>query len=210
MSLFQFLLLGMVIGIITSAPVGPVNVMAMRHAIQRGAREGLLVGFGAVIADVIYATVAIFGVSVVTGFIEGQVDIIKLLGGALLVVFGARVFTSHPHLEKETSAADLWSDATGAFFLTLTNPGAVLGFIAIIGGLGSWRPAAADHFGAAAMVAGVALGATAWWALISSLVSRFSARLDDRWLEKANRIAGTLLVLFGLLVFADLALAILN
>ncbi|WP_417671910.1 LysE family translocator [Roseibium sp.] len=192
-----------------SAPVGPVNIMAIRHAIQRGAREGTLVGIGAVAADTIYAAIAVFSVSAVTHFIEGQVDLIKIIGGVLLILFGARVFVSHPHLEKSGQSASVWSDATGAFFLTLTNPGAVLGFVAIIGGLGSWRPAPGDAVGALGIVAGVALGATGWWAFVSTLVSRFSAHLDDRWLERANRIAGTLLVLFGLGIFIDLALAIL-
>lgn len=208
MGIFEFIALGAAIGIITSAPVGPVNIMAIRNAVQRGTRDGFLVGLGAVLADTIYATVAVFGVSAVTGFIEGQVDVIKLVGGLLLIGFGTIVVRSHPHLESESGAANLWTEATAAFFLTLTNPGAVLGFVAIIGGLGSWRPEPGDHLGAMALVAGVSFGAAAWWGGLSLIVNRFSTKLDDRWLERANRIAGTLLVLFGLGIFLDLALAI--
>lgn len=211
MSVFGFIALGVAIGLITSAPVGPVNIMTIRHAVQRGAREGILVGLGAVLADTIYAAVAVFGVSAVTQFIEGQVDLIKLVGGTLLIAFGLKILRTHPHLETEpgNGAAGLWADATAAFFMTLTNPGAVLGFIAIIGGLGSWRPEHGNHIGALALVSGVALGALLWWTLVSAAVHRFSGQINDRWLESANRIAGTVLVLFGLAVFTDLALTIL-
>ncbi|MEJ8473433.1 LysE family translocator [Roseibium algae] len=211
MSVLGFIAVGIAIGLITSAPVGPVNIMMIRHAIQRGMREGIIVGLGAVCADTIFAAVAVFGVSAVTQFIEGQVDMIKLVGGGLLIVFGLKVMTSHPHLEKDGAdgAASVWADATAAFFLTLTNPGAVLGFIAIIGGLGGWRPTPEDHIGALALVAGVALGAASWWTFISGLVNRYSGHIDDHWLGRANRIAGTILVLFGICVFADLALTVL-
>lgn len=205
MSLLEFLFLGAVIGVLTSAPVGPVNIMTIRHAVQGGWRDGVLVGLGAACADTIFAAIAVFGISAVTRFIEGQVDIIKLVGGLLLIAFGIRIARARPHFEAGGTLESLVTDVTAAFFLTLTNPGAVLGFVAIIGGLGSWRPVHGDYPGAVALVCGVAAGALAWWMFLSLLVSRFSTAINDQWLGRANRIAGTLLVAFGLAIFADLA-----
>nr|WP_244318309.1 LysE family translocator [Roseibium hamelinense] len=202
----EYALIGFVIGVITTAPVGPVNVMAIQHAAQSGFRQGVFVGLGAVVADAIYAAVAVFGVSAITQFIEGQFDLIKIVGGALLIVFGIKVWNTHPHLADAADGDEkgFWGDATAAFFMALTNPGTVLAFVAIFGGLGDLRPKHGDIFGKLIMVAGVAGGATTWWVFVSGMVTRFRGGIDDSWLDKANHIAGTILVVFGALIYADL------
>lgn len=206
MTLLEYALIGCAIGIITTAPVGPVNIMAIRHAAQQGFRQGLFVGLGAVIADTLYAAVAIFGVSAVTQFVAGQFAIIETVGALVLIIFGLKIMKTHPHLERGSYGLDrgFWADATAAFFMVVTNPGVVLAYVAIVGGLGPWRPLPGDHLGALAMVVGVALGASCWWALLSAVVSRFSAKVDDRWLDRANYIAGLILIAFGLGIGADL------
>ena len=209
MSLLEFAAIGFGIGVVTTAPVGPVNVLAVQHAAQRGFRDGLAVGLGAVAADVIYATVAIFGVSAITNFVDSQYDLIRIVGGLVLILFGWKVLKTHPHLAdsdqiKVKKPVSVRGDAAVAFFLVLTNPGAVFGFIAIMGALGDWRPAHGDHAGATAMVAGVALGAIAWWAALSATVSRYRNRINDLWLDRANKIAGAVLIAFGGAIYLDL------
>lgn len=157
MTFLEYVLIGYVVGILTTAPVGPVNIMAIQHAVRGGFRQGVYVGLGAVVADTIYAAVAIFGVSAVTTFVEGQFDLIEIVGGALLIVFGIKIWNTHPHLTSDGNGRDhgFIGDATAAFFMAITNPGAVLAFIAIFGGLGEFRPAHGDHLGALVMVAGL-------------------------------------------------------
>ena len=207
MSFLEYILIGYFVGILTTAPVGPVNIMAIQHAVRGGFRQGVYVGLGAVIADTIYASLAIFGVSAVTTFIEGQFDLIEIVGGALLIVFGIKIWNTHPHLTKNGNGRDhgFLGDATAAFFMAITNPGAILAFIAIFGGLGEFRPAHGDHIGALMMIAGVTGGATSWWVIVSATVSHFKTRIDDHWLDRANHIAGFLLVLFGGLIYLKLA-----
>lgn len=212
MTLLEFALIGYVIGIITTAPVGPVNIMAIQHAAQRGFQQGLFIGLGSAVADTLYAFVAIFGVSAVTQFVEGQFDLIKFIGAVLLLIFGIKVLTSHPHLEQDSNKKrkGVLGDVTAAFFMSLTNPGIVLAYVAIVGGLGDWRPQHGDHVGALMMVAGVASGATSWWVLVSGVVAHFSGRINDRWLERANHIAGIIIFGFGLVIAADLAFDVLS
>jgi threonine/homoserine/homoserine lactone efflux protein len=203
----EYALIGYFIGILTTAPVGPVNVMAIQHAVRGGFRHGVLVGLGAVLADTIYATAAIFSVSAVTTFIEDQFSMIEIVGGALLILFGIKIWNTHPHLEKNGDGEEYRyiGDVTAAFFLAITNPGTILAFAAIFGGLGEFRPPHGEHAGALMMVAGVAAGATSWWIMVSATVSHFRARIDDRWLDRANHIAGFILVAFGALIYLKLA-----
>jgi len=203
----EYVLIGYFVGILTTAPVGPVNIMAIQHAVHGGFRQGVYVGLGAVVADTIYAAAAIFGVSAVTRFVEGQFDLIEVVGGALLIVFGLKIWNTHPHLSEDGNGWDrgFMGDATAAFFMAITNPGAVLAFIAIFGSLGDFRPAHGDHLGALVMVAGVTGGATSWWVIVSATVSHFKTRIDDQWLDRANHIAGFLLIVFGALIYLKLA-----
>lgn len=208
MTFMEYVLIGYFVGILTTAPVGPVNIMAIQHAVHGGFRQGVYVGLGAVIADTIFAAAAIFGVSAVTSFVEGQFDLIEVVGGAVLIIFGIRIWNTHPHLDDDGNGRDrgFIGDAAAAFFMAITNPGAVLAFIAIFGALGDFMPAHGDHLGALVMVAGVTGGATSWWVMVCATVSHFRGRIDDHWLDRANHIAGVLLVAFGGLIYLKLAL----
>ncbi len=207
MTFLEYALIGYFVGMLTTAPVGPVNIMAIQHAVHSGFRQGVYVGLGAVVADTIFAAVAIFGVTAITNFIEGQFGLIEVVGGALLIVFGLKIWHTHPHMNKNGNGYErgFLGDATAAFFMAITNPGAILAFIAIFGGLGDLRPKPGDHFGALMMVAGVAGGATSWWVFISATVSHFRSGIDDKWLDRVNHIAGVVLIAFGALIYLDLA-----
>ncbi|PVB63004.1 LysE family transporter [Labrenzia sp. 011] len=210
MTFVEYVLIGYFVGVLITAPVGPVNVMAIQHAVHGGFRQGVFVGLGAVLADTIFASAAIFGISAITNFIEGQINLIEIVGGALLIVFGIKIWNTHPHLDRDGNGwhRGFLGDATAAFFMAITNPGAVIAFVAIFGGLGEFRPAPGDHIGALLMVAGVASGATSWWVVVSAAVSHYRARIDDRWLDRANHIAGFVLVAFGALIYLKLALSL--
>jgi threonine/homoserine/homoserine lactone efflux protein len=94
--------------------------------------------------------------------------------------------------------------------MAITNPGTILAFIAIFGGLGHFRPAHNDVIGALLMVAGVAAGATTWWVTVSAAVTHYRSRIDDAWLDRANHIAGAILMLFGGLIYLKLAFDLLT
>ncbi|NVK34766.1 MAG: LysE family transporter [Rhodobacteraceae bacterium] len=206
----SYLAIGVGIGLITSIPVGPVNVMAIRHAVQGGVLAGVFVGAGAALADVIYASVAVLSVSAVTGFINGQEAFIKLAGAVLLIGFGGYVIKFAPNPERQSqppSKGRVAADILAAFAMTITNPGAILGFVAIIGGLGSWRPEAGDRAGETSLILGVALGALLWWVFISSLMSHVSGFVQSKWLGRANLLSGLVLLAFGAGVMINLCLS---
>lgn len=202
-----FFLVGLGIGLVTSAPVGPVNVAAIERAARFGFLPGLVAGLGAVFADGVYATFAAFGITAVSDFVKGHSDLIQTVGGLLLVIFGARVLAARPHMAGEgLHQSRMISSFVTGFAITLTNPGVVLGFLAIFGSLGKWAPDPGNYAGAALLVAGVVCGALGWWVMISALVSWLRGRMTDVWLVWINRISGVALIAFGLAIFVHLFL----
>lgn len=207
----EILVTGMAIGIAVSAPVGPVNVMAIQKALRFGFWSGLAAGFGAVVADGLFAAAAAFGVTAVSQFISGHQIFIQAVGGILLLGFGLLTTRMHPHLEdSDSGTAGRLRGLLAGFFMTLTNPGAVLGSIAIIGALGPLAPKAGDYAGAMVLVAGVIAGGVVWWAIVAGVATQLRERMSDIWLDRINRIAGAALVIGGVAVLGHLAYVLLT
>lgn len=207
MTVITFIIVGMLVGIITTAPVGPVNVMVIQKAAHEGFWPGLLVGLGAVAADLFFAGVAVFGISAVAAYVDGQSDMLQIVGGILLIGFGIQVsrLQARP-TGRRLSGQGRASETVAAFLLTLTNPGTILGFAAIFGGLGAWGPQHDNTSGKLLLLAGVAMGATGWWAFVAGMVSAHKQRLSEKALHLVNQIAGYLLIGFGVLILGRLAI----
>ena len=197
----SLLLAGMAIGLAVTAPLGPVNILVIRNAIRRGFGAAFLVGLGAVVADVIYATAAAYGISWVSHLIEAYARPLLVIGGLLLVVTG--VWLARKRLEisaveaEEPQAAKHIGKMLAAFGLTISNPGELFGFIAIFGTMSGVLRLHEGWARPPTVIAGVAIGGILWWLLLSYLVSRLKSRISGRALERVNRWTGVLIAAFG-------------
>jgi threonine/homoserine/homoserine lactone efflux protein len=200
---------GMAIGVGVNAPVGPVNVMCIHRAVRNSPTSAMAVGVGAFVADVLFAGMAAFGVTAIINFVEGHLTIIKLIGGAMLAVFGLKLLLM-PKSTSDAPANDtrlsLVGAAVTAFALTVTNPAVLLGFFAIFGGLAGIGDKPGDFETAALLTLGVAIGSAAWWMMLSTGASRLRERLAERWLARINTVTGGGLALFGAGVLLSVAL----
>lgn len=195
--------IGVVIGILVAAPVGPVNVLCIQRAIERGFFGGLAAGLGAVLGDGLIALCAATGVQAISGAVKDYRSTIQIIGGLALIAFGARLYLSPPKLAvRDTAGAvdvswtDFLWDIPQTFFLTVTNPGAVLGLFAIFGGVTSFVEVA-SYVDAVTMVAAIMAGSLVWWIALSQLVGRIRHQISGARLHLINKSAGVLLVGFG-------------
>lgn len=204
--------IGLVIGVLVAAPVGPVNVLCVQRAIERGFWGGMAAGLGAVIGDGLIAFCAAMGVGAITGAVQQHRALIQIVGGLALIAFGLRLYFTAPRIEPrhpgQVSAPSLreyaW-DIPQTFILTITNPGAVLGLFAIFGGVSTFVEVD-SNVDALTMVASIMAGSLGWWLLLSNLIGRVRHRLDPSRLTFINRIAGTLLAVFGALLIGQIAM----
>lgn len=203
---------GLIIGILVAAPVGPVNILCIQRSVERGTLGGIAAGLGAVLGDGLIALFAAMWVGAVTGAVERYRDLIQLAGGLALIVFGVALSISRPRLEPAAAAGGgewgafrgyLW-DAPKTFLLTITNPGAVLGLIAIFGGVSSFVEVR-SNVEALAMVAAIMCGSMLWWLTLALLVGRIRHHIDQRRIGVINRVAGSALTGFGLILIGELA-----
>ena len=197
----SLLFIGMAIGLAVTAPLGPVNILVIRSAIRRGFVVAFLVGLGAVVADVLYASAAAYGVSWVSHLIEAYAQPLMIIGGLLLVVTG--VWLARKRIElavveaDEPQTAKVIGRMLAAFGLTISNPGELLGFLAIFGAMSGVLRLHEDAARPPTVIAGVAIGGIVWWLFLSFLVSRFRSRISETALARIGRWTGVLVAAFG-------------
>ena len=56
-----YIIKGIVIGIVASAPMGPVGILCIRRTIKKGRAYGVVTGAGAALSDVFYALLTGYG-----------------------------------------------------------------------------------------------------------------------------------------------------
>lgn len=198
-----YLFKGLVIGFSLAAPVGPVGVLCIRRTLAHGSRRGLIVGLSAASADMVYGIVAAFGVTLISDFISNQQHWFRLIGGILLIILGYRTFHAHPEKEKISNGGNNHARAyLSIFFLTLTNPMTLFAFAAVFAGVGLDK-IVGDHSYASLLVAGVFLGSFLWFSSLTLMTRIFKEKVTTRGLVLINKIAGTLLILFGIVALGS-------
>ena len=107
----EFLVRGLIIGLIASITLGPVGVLCIQRTLSKNRKSGLVSGFGAATADTMFATVAFFFIALVSAFIEEHMNLITLIGGGCVTFVGIRIYMSNPVVQIRRNRAgktNLW------------------------------------------------------------------------------------------------------
>lgn len=200
---FTFIIKGMLIGFAMAVPLGPIGIICIRKTLTEGRLRGLIIGLGAATADLLYACIAAFGLTVISDTLNSQRVWIRLIGGALLLFLGIRIFRAKPKDPKlDINGSGMLRSYLTTVFLTLTNPLTIFAFIAVFAALGLGE--GLSYISASFLVVGVFIGSTLWFLLLSSGVTLFRNKLDLVGLRWVNRIAGILIIISGIIAFASL------
>lgn len=200
--------IGMIVGVLLALPTGPVNLLALQRAVERGFFGGMAAGLGIMLGDGLVALGAALGVNAISGAMRDYRTPIQIIGGLGLIIAGARLYWSRPSFSTaaQAEAASLMDyvwDIPQMFFLTITNPVAVLGLIVIFGGVSSFVEVD-SYVDAFAMVAAIMGGSFLYWMFVSQAISGIRHRLDEARMVVINQIAGLVLAGFGGLMIAEM------
>ncbi len=207
-STFQLLVKGLLVGIIVSAPMGPVGVLCLQRTIQKGRKYGLVTGAGAALSDIIYALITGFGLSFVMGIIENpsSIYVLKLVGSAMLFIFGVYTFRTdprkclRPEMKKKGS---LFHNFITSFFVTLSNPLIIFLFLALFNMFTFVVPD--NLFGQCVGYASILGGAMLWWLGLTHVVDHMKQNFGVRGIQRLNRTIGSV-VLVASVIYAMITL----
>ena len=199
---------GVLIGIAVAAPIGPINLMCIQRTLQGGFWAGLATGIGAVLGDGLFAVVSAFGVNWIAQLVAEHKAWLQGAGGLIMVLMGVITIMAKPASAAPTIDRP-WLVHGGligtTFLLTITNPATLFGFAAIFSGLGSLASLPSSTALAAQLVAAVMVGSLLWWVFVSQIVNLFRERFSSQTLIYINRVSGLIILVFGLVVLANVS-----
>ena len=190
---------GFLIGVLVSAPMGPIGLLCVQRTLDKGQWHGFFSGVGAAFSDVFYAGFISLGIGFIIDFITINQYILQIIGSILLMVFGIYVFRSNPFKrihEPGENDNSYSQDAITAFFLTLSNPMIIFLFIALFARFNFIAPEE-KLFSILLGLVSILVGALSWWFLITFLVGKLRKIMNLKSLLIMNRAVGTLIIILS-------------
>lgn len=192
-----YLLKGILVGLVFGVPAGAIGALTIQRSLAHGFWPGLFTGLGSTAADVLYACIGVFGVTVISDFLVKYETVIALIGSVLIVVFGILIFRKRGADAKEsTRQSNLLACFGSSFTIAIANPTTVLSFLVAFASLGIGAIHSTSQ--GAALVLGILLGTSCWWGVLAGMSAKFRNRITSRTYQILNRLLGSFMALFGL------------
>jgi threonine/homoserine/homoserine lactone efflux protein len=193
---------GLLIGLVGAAPIGPVNIMVIQRSLQRGRRSALWLGASVAMGDLIFATVAAFGLGAVRLLFDVHLSALRMGSGLFMIIFGVLLWRKAPHLNApHQSLPPTLHMSLAVLVMTLTNPATLLWFIAAFA-MVRFHQVGLENLvslvNGLLLVLGVFCGSMLWWIGLSDITMRLRGRLKDIHLLWMNHGCAALLIGLGL------------
>lgn len=196
----NYLIRGLLIGLIFGVPAGAVGALTIQRTLNSGFTAGLLTGLGSSAADLLYACVGVFGVTLVSDFLTQNQRPVSLLGGLLITALGVHIFLQKPqNRQQENGWSKLSLCFASSFAIAIANPATVLSFLMAFTAF----EIAGQQTGAQSvqLILGILLGTLCWWSALSGVTAAFRSRINEQIYMLLNRLLGCLMMVLGGIVF---------
>jgi len=202
--MFILFLKALLAGLVISAPAGPTGILCIRRTLLKKDKSGFFTGYGAATADLFYAIIAGFGITVVSEFVVTRQDWFQLIGGLVLLIIGiyGLNLSKEAHDKHIQKKKHLLKDYASGLLVALSNPATILTFFAAYAIIGI-KP---NHeiMDSVVLVVGSFIGSLIGWTTVNSIVALYRNKINENMLHRMNKIFGTILILFGVFLLADL------
>lgn len=204
LDILDFVFKGILIGIMASAPMGPVGVLCIQRTLNKGRWYGFITGIGACVSDFIYALFTGLGMSFMMNFVGNERNrfLLQISGSVVLLLFGVYCYRSNPtrniHKSKKTQKGTLVHNGVTAFLVTLSNPLIIFLFIFLFAQFAFVVPNRPIEMtvGYASIVGGALL----WWFGLSWLIDKVRGKFDDTGILIINRVVGCIVIIFSVIM----------
>ncbi|MBD5234274.1 MAG: LysE family transporter [Bacteroidales bacterium] len=187
---------GLAIGMLISAPMGPIGMLVIQRTLGTGRWQGFFTGLGAAFSDLVYCLLTGFCLSFITGFIDRHQLLIQIVGSVVIAAFGYYLLQKNPTRALKTAreaTTGYWSEFATGFLLTFSNPLILFFIIGLFARFNFFLPEFKVHHYIVAYLT-ILGGAVLWWWGITTLVHRLGKRINVRSLKIINYVIGLLLM----------------
>ncbi len=202
-SLLYIVVRGIAIGILISAPMGPIGMLCIQRTLNKGRWPAFFTGMGAALSDLIYCLLTGLGLSFITDFVEANQLILQIIGSIVLAAFAFYLFRKNP-ARKLTTPQDApntyWKDFVTGFLLTFSNPLILFFIIGLFARFNFLLPEFRYYHYISGYIA-IFGGAMLWWFTITFFVNKVRSHFNVRSLWLINRIIGSILLVMSAVGF---------
>ena len=196
------MLKGTIIGILASAPMGPVGVLCVQRTLKKGRWYGFVTGIGAAVSDIIYALITGYGMSFIMDLITNPTNKfwLQIFGSMMLLVFGIYCFRNNPTKKMHHSGNNkgtFWHNGLTAFLVTFSNPLIIFIFMASFAQFAFVIPD--HHFDMSLGYACIVGGALLWWYGLTWLIDKVRGIFDSSGIRIINQIIGAIVIIFSVI-----------
>ena len=185
-NILDFIFKGIIIGVIASAPMGPVGILCIQRTLNKGRWFGFVTGIGAACSDIVYALFTGLGMSFVMDFVNNAQNkfYLQIFGSVLLLVFGIYCFKSNPMKNMHKSSnkqGTLWHNGIMATFAQFAF---VVPDMPLEMGMGYLS---------------IMFGALLWWFGLTWLVDKIRGKFDTNGILIINKVIGSIVIIFSII-----------
>ncbi len=190
--------------VLLAASPGPGVIGSMARAVADGFRSSLWFIGGLVAGDIIFMTLAVFGLSAISRVAEGVFLVVRIAGGLYLIYMGIEIFRdvhSIATAETKPTKGNLQIFTSG-FLVTMGNPKPILFYASVLPTLIDFRQVKPlDVLIMAGVIALVSFGVLGTYSYVASLSHKL--KLNLRWQARINRVAGIVMMAVGVLIIVE-------
>ncbi len=203
LGILSWIFKGLLIGIIASAPMGPVGVLCVQRTLNKGRWYGFVTGIGAAISDFIYALITGFGMSFVVNLIDNHQNrfILQMIGSIMLLIFGIYSYRSDPTKKIRATSKNkgtLVHNGVTAFLVTISNP---LIIFLLMACFAQFTFVTTNHLFMVIGYCCIICGAILWWYGLTWLIDKVRNKFDSSGIIIINKIIGSIVITFSLIIF---------
>lgn len=205
MDILLIIVKGLAIGVLISAPMGPIGMLCIQRTLNKGRAAGFFTGVGAALSDLLYSLLTGLGMSIIINFVEEHQSYLQIFGSVVLLGFGIYIARNNPAKVLRAKGGrplknNYVQDLVSGFLFTLSNPLIIFLIIGLYARFNFFSQTQ-DTYSYILGFASIITGALSWWFMITYFVNKVRGHFNVRSMWLINIIIGSLICLmsfFGL------------
>ena len=124
-SILYIIIRGFAVGLLISAPMGPIGVLCIKRTLDRGRWAGFYTGVGAALSDLIYCLLTGLGLSFITDFVETNRSVLQIIGSGVLLAYAIFLIRNNKkpdNAKKPEKAENRNLPFRGTFAIIVSRP----------------------------------------------------------------------------------------
>ena len=185
---------GLTMGLAYVAPIGLQNLFVINTALTQRRSRVYLTALIVIFFDITLGLACFLGVGALMSALPWLQKVILGIGSLIVIWIGIGLLRSKASMDGGRDVnVPIWKVISSACVVTWFNPQAIIDGTMMLGAFRASLPAGTDAF----FIGGFASASILWFLGISTVISLFSAKFNEKILNIINKVCGVVIIFYG-------------